>query len=654
MVLLYHDDPAFIEGLRRHDLLHDYGFRLHNTGLVRQPFGERRLASLRLDDAGRSGRWYYIDRISGGMPYQSLEGIEAVAEKLKDDPNFLGFQFHEWVNAANHDYRRIQELLIDKGLPFDREHSAPYEGRTESPFFGGGDFSIYGGIYRPIRTQKDFEQFTLDYFRVMSKRTAGQLMAVNGYYQFYHAALRLGAKNVMAEIGNQVPLTAMQVACVRGAARQYGKPFGVYYEPWGGSPFGCPCALGWSPWYPEGGDPDSKVMGYKIRPGLGSSRSLQRRLMYYAWLSGASWWSEEWGPENYFSDWKDYPLTDYGRITKEFLEVAGRLGPVEPVVPAAIVLPAETAGLDVRFMARQKERLYEWLPPDGFHVRMRHFAEKILAVRPYKYGNDDFNLTPSPWIGSFDVLSADAPPGLLDRYRLLVCMDEKQAAGAAANGRQVVGYRGEDEDADRCTKTLQAVAPVRIEGEVGGAVARVAGSATLVVGLFNNLGITKTEGRETADPKAARVVTVRGLAGKIDALLGKSFVMRQNADTVELLLPAGEVAILLATDAAGHGAGLRPRTLPRRPINTWGCEHVENHPIHSRNREFPVIDRRSIRRESVESINSEELSGGEVPWRSRLPRLRGTRPGRASSTTPRPSCPWPTSGGCSRVWSFQN
>jgi len=270
--------------------------------------------------------------------------------------------------------------------------------------------------------------------------------------------------------------------------------------------------------------------------------------MYYAWLSGASWWSEEWGPENYFSDWKDYPLTNYGRVTREFLEVTRRLGRLEPVVPAAIMLPPETAGVDVRFLARQKQRLYEWLPADVFHGRMRHFSEKILAVRPYKYGKDDFNLTPSPWIGSFDVLSANAPASLLDRYRLLVCMDEKQAAGAAASGRQVVVYKGEDEDVDRCVEALKAVAPVRIEGEVGCAVARVASSATLVVGLFNNLGITKKEGSETADPKAARPATIRGLAGEVDARLGKSFVVRQDADAIELLLPAGEVAILLVTD----------------------------------------------------------------------------------------------------------
>jgi hypothetical protein len=72
------------------------------------------------------------------------------------------------------------------------------------------------------------------------------------------------------------------------------------------------------------------------------------------------------------------------------------------------------------------------------------------------------------------------------------------------------------------------------------------------VGLFNNLGITKREGKETGDPKAARSVTVHGFAGDVKALLGKPFVTRQGTKAVQLLLPAGEVAILLASDSASR------------------------------------------------------------------------------------------------------
>ena len=547
MTFLFHDDPAFLEGLGRHGMLRDYGYRLHNTGLDTRSFGQRWLNSPLLADARRSGRPYYIDRIAGGMPFESLKGIEAVAAGLKDDPRFLGFQLHEWVNSPIHDYKRVGELLLKKGRPFDREHFSPYEGRIDAPFFGGGDFSVYEHIYRPLNTQAEIEKYLEDYYREMSARTGGELMAVNGHYQAYHTALRLGARNVMAEIGNQVALTAIQIACLRGAARQYNKPFGVYYEPWGGAPFGCPCAIGWSPWLPGGDKPDRKVMGYQIRPELGSSRSLQRRLLYYSWLSGASWCAEEWGVENVFGDWKDYPLTEYGKVVKEFIEVTSAFGPVRPIVPAAVILPAGTVAVDLHYLGGISERIYEMVEPDTLHVRMRHFASQVLAARPYRNGGDDYNLTPSPWIGSFDVLSADAPLELRNRYRIAVCFDEEQARKAAGTGLQVVRYTGQDEDARQCIKLFENASACRADGEVGCARA-VTSDGKGLIGLFNNSGVLKRNGRETMDSKAVKSVIVHGFSGELRDVIGGRFISRRTADSVELSIPAGEIVVLLIPD----------------------------------------------------------------------------------------------------------
>jgi hypothetical protein len=549
LTLLVHDDPVLLEGLRRHGMLRNYGYRLHNTGLDTRPFGERWLKSPLLEEARRSGRPYYIDRIAGGMPFQSLEGMETVAARLKPDPRFLGFQLHEWGNSPMHDHKRVEELLLSKGLPFDREHFAPYEGRTEAPFFGGGDFSVYRGMYRPLRTQADVQDYLEAYFREMSTRARGQLMAVNGYYQLYHTALRLGAKNVMAEIGNQVPLTALQIACARGAARQHGKPFGVYYEPWGGAPFGCPCALGWSPWLPGGNKPDKKVMGYQIRPELGSSRSLQRRLLYFAWLSGASWLAEEWGAENVFSDWQDCPLTEYGKVLKEFMETTSRFGELKPIVPAALVLPAGAGPIDLRYLGAQKEQIYELMPADRLHVTLRHFATHVLGAQPYRYGKDDFNLTPSRWTGSFDVLTADAPERLKRGYQVLLYLDEVERKSGSVKGRQVLRYSGRDEDASRCVAALASLPGCQVDGEVGCAQARAEKSG-LLVGLFNNSGVTKRNGQETTGPEATRTVVLRGVRGGVQDVVGGQFVTVREADRVTLSIPAGEVVVLLLPKGA--------------------------------------------------------------------------------------------------------
>jgi hypothetical protein len=554
MTFLFHDDPAFLEGLRRHELLRNYGYRLHNTGWDPRPFGDRWLHSPLLAEARRSGRPYYLDRLAGGMPFQSLQGLEAVAAKLKADPQFLGFQLHEWGNSPLHDHKRIEELLLNKGAPFDRAHFAQYERRTDTPFFGGGDFSVYQRLYRPLRTPAEVQRYLEAYFRQMSRRAKGQLMAVNGYYQLYHTALRLGAKNVMVEVGNQVPLTALQIACVRGAARQHDKPFGVYYEPWGGAPFGCPCALGWSPWLPGGDKPDQKLMGYQIRPELGSSRSLHRRLLYYTWLSGANWLAEEWGAENVFHNWQDYPLTGYGQVTEDFIEQTAPFGPLKPLVPAALVLPAGAAAIDLRYVGGQREQIYERMPPNELHPRLRHFARHVLATRPYRHGNDDFNLTPSPWIGSFDVLSGDAPVKLKRCYRLLVEFDGAPRGRGVAAGQQVLRYAGQDEDARHCVAALEKLTRCPVEGEVGCAQA-LTPEGRLLVGLFNNSGITKRNGKESADPAATKNVIVRGIPGAIQSVVGGQFASRREADRLRLTIPAGEVVVLLLPDGGASGRG---------------------------------------------------------------------------------------------------
>jgi len=48
-------------------------------------------------------------------------------------------------------------------------------------------------------------------------------------------------------------------------------------------------------------------MDFKIGDNLGSSPSLQRRLLFYSWLSGATYYAEEWGAENYFENWTITP-----------------------------------------------------------------------------------------------------------------------------------------------------------------------------------------------------------------------------------------------------------------------------------------------------------------------------------------------------------
>ena len=542
MRFLHHADPRFLEGLKRHGFPADHGLRLLNTGFITTPFGERWTGSAALAQARSSGRPFHIDRITGGMPFQSLAGIDRIARVLADDPHFLGFQAHEWDNSPIHDHRRIQKLLLDEGLPFDEAHFAPYVGRTSLPYFSGGDYATYRDLFRPLKTLADLEGYFDAYFRRLVAATGGHILSVNGYGQFHHAALRLGARNVMSEIGNQVPLTALQLACARGAARQHDKPFGVYYETWGGDPLGCTCATSFSPWFAD----EQQLKAFhdmgSVGPQFGSGRLLQRRLLYFAWLSGAAWWSEEWGAENYFADWDGFALTDYGRVAWQFAEATRAVGPVSPIVPAALVLPRETWGVDVGYLAGRRDRLCGQVEPTPAHARLRQFVQRVYATQPQRPGGDAHNLTPSPWSGCFDVLSADAPASLLANYAVAVYLDPDQAVSAGDSGPRSFLYTGGEGQIGPCLQAIGESLPFRVDGEVGCAQGRT-GDA-LLVGVFNNLGVTTSPGRETLDPSCARQVTVSGACSGLSWVCGAECLRRADARSVTLELPPGSVAVL--------------------------------------------------------------------------------------------------------------
>ena len=552
MIFLQHHNPSFREGLQKHNLLGNTGYRLHNTGLVKHSFGETWKNSNLLEKAIESGQPYYFDRICGGMPFQSLDGIKEIADQLKDDPLFLGFQVHEWGNSPIHDYNRIRSLLLDKGLPLDHKHFSPFEGRIETPFFSAGDYNIHKDLYKPLKSLKDVEQYLQSYFKEIIKKTSGQVMSVTGFGQLQHTAFRLGAKNVMPEIGNQVPLTALQIAFTRGAAREYGKPFGVYYEPWGGSPFGGLCALDFSPWYP-GVEKLEMIMGVnRVGSEYGSSRSLQRRLLFYSWLAGAAYWSEEWGAENYFSNWEDYPITEYGTITKDFLAITNQYSKPIPIVPIALVMPPKTFGVDIRYIAGNTGKLYDIAPPNLFHNQLRSFAADILDAtdQPMGLGREAANLTSSPWSSSFDVLSAEAPKEILDKYQFLVYFNEEQAANSPFPPERIQVYHGNKRDADYYMQVVENLLPFHIDGVVGTSHARSDGKYLL--GIFNNLGIIKTTEGEIANPNAEQTVTIHGPCKDVQFLVGDEYLLELNNDNIKFNLPAGKIVILSFPEDAGN------------------------------------------------------------------------------------------------------
>ena len=167
-------------------------------------------------------------------------------------------------------------------------------------------------------------------------------------------------------------------------------------------------------------------------------------------------------------------------------------------------------------------------------------------MRPRRNGADDFNLTASPWIGSFDVLPSDTPPELLGRYDMLIFFDREQYEASSRYAQASSILADNDKALTQCIETLRKLLPVKVEGKVGCAHARADGRYLL--GVFNNLGITKTDKGETADPAARQRVTIRGNMTELLCIVGSQYITEQNTNTIDLDLPAGEFVLLSIPD----------------------------------------------------------------------------------------------------------
>ena len=327
------------------------------------------------------GCGFYIDRMQGGCFLESYPYDMTLVREYRDmlGENFFGFQMHEWTSNFRSDLNKIARngcaawTKEEITAAIMREYPFPHV------FVEAASAEEYEAFGCPGSWQ-DFVRTSEALFSRRQEYTSGDLLPCDSCYLPYPIELRAGAKRLMPEIGAQTADTRIQVAYARGMAKARGIPFGTYYEPWGGIPFSTCCYQedGRNEWgLSSGGDFPFEPKG----PNGGSSRSMQRRMHLYSYMAGASFMAEEWGMCNTFRDWKDFELTPYGEIKKEFLRFVERYGDIgTPVVPAAVVLPKGLPILDgVRtgdsFFLQPEEDTYLGFPVSG------SFAETLRAVR---------------------------------------------------------------------------------------------------------------------------------------------------------------------------------------------------------------------------------------------------------------------------------
>jgi hypothetical protein len=353
---------------------------------------------------------------------------------------------------------------------------------------------------------------------------------------------------VMPEHGQNIPMARVHTAAARGAVRQEGRgQFGSYYAPWGNRPDSVVCYTPFSMWY----TPAELLCGdaFKHRGNGGSSRAFQRRLFWWAYLTGAQYLAEEWGPENTFYDWEGFDLTPYGEVVRDFLRFVNTVGRGQTVTPAAVVIDRDWFGLDSSLLAGSKHQLHFYEPTDH-QLAVAAFFRALVSHRPAP-ANDCANVLPaSAMPDAFDILTDDATPEQLARYRVLCYVGEHPArfrrAAAGHPGASIMLEEPEATAAELTARTCEQL-PMQVEGEVQWALNRKGAGWQLV--LLNPHGVTSDfEKGEQSDPRAVVEVEITGAgvnkARAVSAFPAGSRISSRRAGRLRASIGPGGLLVL--------------------------------------------------------------------------------------------------------------
>lgn len=327
-------------------------------GLVGENDGIRFCQSIRIDESmkfnelAKVGGTLYniikekkrpllIDRMQGGDYIQDYvydaDLIEEYQNMLGD--GFFGFQFHEWLSNYYSDTNRKppKDLSSEEWTPENISRVIFDKYKTKYLYLESMTLEEFVAAGKPITVEQFYKNMT-DIFKKRQK--IGPLVPCDSEFLAYGFEVEQGVKHLLPEVGAQSANARLQICYARGMSRREGMDFGIYSEPWGGQPLTVFAYFGAKNEWGIGSDPDTP---YKpAGPNGGSSRSLQKRVSLYGYLSGAAFMSEEWGLYNTFKEGTDYELSEYGLVKKEFLDFTRRYTDIgDKLTPIAAVLPGE-------------------------------------------------------------------------------------------------------------------------------------------------------------------------------------------------------------------------------------------------------------------------------------------------------------------------
>ena len=445
---VYNDDC--FKGLEKNNLINqDTGFKIQHVYTA----PEERLFNNYAAEGGRlhsliKGENYpfYVDRIAGGTPYFPYNLDKALIRKYREllGEWFLGFQMHE--SASNRRFSEWESVIQRMGGRKGPYDPAELELAMRSSLAVMADGSpvtdlshelpSYFATLRYAETYPEFLEEVKEMFRRRIGDTDDNVLPCDSFYLLPKLQDEIGMRTFMPEVGCQIPQMRMAIALARGVARSSGKTWGAYYECWRNSlgelDFTMPCfnKAPINEWYM----PQAQFPYDFSGDNGGSSRLLQNRIYYHALMSGADYFSEEWGLNCSYSDMDTFELSPYGLVKKNFIRVAEKLQGIQAVTPFAIVLPKKYICVELPEFYDAK-CYYGYL--DGVHrdVYMRcrlngedqdYFGHIEDVLRLFyvqygeTYGNEGHVLTNSRFGDLFDIIYEEADDQTLSRYAYLI------------------------------------------------------------------------------------------------------------------------------------------------------------------------------------------------------------------------------------------
>lgn len=413
-----------------------------------------------------------------------------------------------------------------------------------------------------------------DYFLTRHRAMRGRTISITGHSHYEAYVGEWGTRVIGLELGENIAFTQSKIAFVRGAARQWGKPFSIQVSPW----FAGSCTTNGS----------LRMEGQYAR-GLdaGHSLSFYKRLWLHSWFAGAALVTPENSISTFFEqDYPDWSLSEHGRAAVETFKTMQTHDPGVPYTPVAIVLDHYNG-----YNAYQGRPwgILENTPGDlETHDLLEEqlFAGSDHIHKPADPVNPETSyLRPTPYGEMFDVLLSNARAEVLSAYPVILLAGDHEFdaqfvcnlfAALRAGSRLLVKQRHAEQLGDdfkrlqgtgsvevleawnnpttnrsaaisnaRLAQLRDTLLPVRVEGDpVQYQINRTASG--WIVEIINNEGVIKrpTEPAVVHKDKIAHVViTPRVPVASATLLLSGDKL--EFSPTISLSIPPGETSFLV-------------------------------------------------------------------------------------------------------------